>query len=293
MSAGEGIAAKSYTRARRQAVVTGLVGLIGMSIGTLIVTGLMGGFSLPSLVPQPEALIWAAAVVLLLPYVGGSDARLALAAVAAALLIAVATAVAQIGGPAGGAVLFVVAGWKALTLGCAAVLGSIAGVIHVRRPAKESLVSAAGRQGVADSTATGGGSDPADDVGRRRREQRVAPAILFCLVVGVALFFALPVGWFGVYFSIWDVAEPPTTEEVARYEWTAGLAIAALALAMALAIVRRRRGLIITSAVVLVCTFIAAFVFQVPQGRFIPDPAPVVHDDLPVCYGTTGDCPGG
>lgn len=119
-------------------------------------------------------------------------------------------------------------------------------------------------------------------------------AVVLCLVVGAALSVALVWCWFGVYFAIWTPAEPPTTDEIARYEWTAALTLAAFASAILLSVIRRRWSLIVLSAGGLLLALAVAFVFQVPSGRFVPAPAPHVQDrDHPVCFGTTGDCPGG
>src|SRR5690349_4399856 len=110
MAANEGVAVPR-ARARRQGVVTGAVGMIGMSLGTLIVSVLLGGFSwssLQTLVPQVDTLVWALIVAFALPFVGAADLRFAIAAVALGLVVAVVSAVAQFGGM--GDILFVVSG---------------------------------------------------------------------------------------------------------------------------------------------------------------------------------------
>lgn len=313
MTANEGVATPRV-RARRQGLVTALVGVVGLSVGTLLVSVLLGGlswWSLQALIPQLDTLIWAVGVAVALPYVGVRDVRFAIAAIALAVVVAVASAIVQLGGA--GDVLFVAAAWKALTLGCAALLGSTAGVIDARRPERESPTPEVGREEIGVHSVFEGhagngrtGNEHADnghtDNGHTDNEALAAAdrttrglsiAVLLALVAGSALMFALPLGWFRVYFSIWEAADPPTSEEIMLYEWTAGLTLAFFVAAVALAIVRRRRGLIVLSALGLVLGFVVAFMFQVPSGRFMPDPAPVVHEDHPVCYGTTGDCPGG
>lgn len=285
MAANEGLAT-SPIRARRQGIVTGVVGVVGLSVGTLIVSSMFGGLSwlsLQALVPQLDTLVWAVVVALGLPYLGARDVRFAITAVALALALAAASAIVQFGGA--GDVLFVVAAWKMLTLGCAALLGSIAGVLDVRRHERGALAP--------ESMHAEPGARFEVTTAPEGKDRRLSIAIMVTLVAGSALMFALPLGLFQAYFSIWDAPDPPTLEEVSRYEWTAGLTIAAFALAVVLAIVRRRKGLIIASAVGLVLGLAAAFVFQIPTGRFMPAPAPVIHQDYPVCYGTTGDCPGG
>ncbi|GAA3910718.1 hypothetical protein [Microbacterium invictum] len=296
MTANGSVTAATRARARRQGIVTGAVGLAALIIGALIVSGLFGGFawsSLYALVPQLHTLAWAAVVAFALPYVGGRDVRLAVVAVALAPLFAAVAAFVQLGVQGGGA-LFVVAGWQALTLTCAALLGAMAGVIDARRAAGGAPGAEDGQETHDDSPATD--DAPASDAGaaRRRRDGALSVAVLISLAVGGSLMLALPVEWFDVHFSIWTAADPPTADEIARYEWTAALALVAAASAVVLAVVRRRRGLIVASAITVVLGLGAAFVFQVPSGRFIPEPEPVVLEvDYPVCYGTTGDCPGG
>jgi len=288
---------RARARARRQGVVTGLVGVAALSLAALIVSALFGEFawsSLYSLVPQVHTLAWAAIVAFALPYVVHSDRRLAVVSVALAPLVGVVAALVPYG-LQGGGVFFLVAGWQALTLTCVATLGSIAGVIDSRRAATEAApLDPRHEMPVGDSVITGGILTSGAHAARSRWDTVLSVAVLMSLIVCVALVLALPVQWFEVNFSIGQAPDPPTADEVVRYEWTAGLALAAAGLAVALAVVRRRAGLIIASAAALALGLGAAFLFQLPTGRFIPKPAPVVIDeDYPVCYGTTGDCPGG
>ncbi|GAA1995659.1 hypothetical protein [Microbacterium ulmi] len=128
----------------------------------------------------------------------------------------------------------------------------------------------------------------------RRRATILSGVCIALLVIGGALAFVLPTQWLGVYFRIWGEAAVATPAQGTRYLWTAGLSLAVLLAALVVAIVRRGRGLIVLTSLALGCALIGAFVFEVPQGRFWPDPDPVTYDDdFPVCYGTTGDCPGG
>lgn len=140
---------------------------------------------------------------------------------------------------------------------------------------------------IADATVPDGTTDT-------RARTRLTLATVGALVAGSALGLALLLQWFEVYFFIWDPPPPPSPAEGVRYLWTAGLALTLLLAAVILANARGRGGLIVLATVALVCAIIGAFVFQVPKDRFSPQPAD--FDDggpHPVCYGTTGDCPGG
>ena len=113
------------------------------------------------------------------------------------------------------------------------------------------------------------------------------------LVGGSAVALALPVQWLDVYWYIWVPPSPPSAGDGVRYLWTAGLAIALLLTAVVLAWLRGGGGLIALTSIALVCGLLGAFVFQVPKDRFSSGPPEPDDRDTHVCYGTTGDCPGG
>ncbi len=280
----------------RQAAVTAIVGAAAFVVGT-VVAGLVtyhgealvniaaGVFSLP-------LLVWLAlvgALALALP-----RARSGAFAVWAVVAAPVATLIANAPSAAYGGPLLLVLAWQAAGLAGAALVGAIAGVIDRNRVAQD-----AGPRVARDDTAGDAHETAADDAAVERpaapgRRRMLTGATLALLVVGSALAFALPTQWLDVYFAIWDAPPPPTPEDGIRYLWTGGLALAFLLAALVVAVVRRGRGLIVLTAVALGCAVIGALLFQVPQGRFVPRPAPVEDvRDHPVCFGTTGDCPGG
>ena len=129
--------------------------------------------------------------------------------------------------------------------------------------------------------------------GHRNHVWQIVVATL--LTVGGALGLLLFVQWFDVYFTIW---ETPVVSEAdgTRYLWTAGVALVLLAAAIAIAAIRRQRRLGILGGVLLVVTVLFAILFQVPEDRWLPEPANPVPDNteyLP-CFGE-GDpnCLGG
>lgn len=295
MDPDDGVSAMSP--ARRQGIVTAVVGVLAAAIGALIVAsasafGAVSGSSLAAAVLQWDVVAWAAIVAVGLAYVGGGEVRRAVAAIAVAPVVAIVSAMLPFGAASSGALL-IVAGWKAVTLTSAGAVGAIAGVLDVRRRTAATVPPA---DPEVSAPSAGSSTEVADarSGALRRRGQILAAAVLVALIAGGALLFALPMGWFAVTFAIWEPADPPTSDEIARYERTALLALFAFVLAVALAAVRRGKGLVIASVVALLIGLGGAFVFQVPPGRFLPPPAPhVVDDDHPVCFGTTGDCPGG
>ncbi|WP_203581593.1 hypothetical protein [Microbacterium hibisci] len=133
----------------------------------------------------------------------------------------------------------------------------------------------------------------------RSTEQHSARAIasgaaIVLLVVGGVAAFALPAHWAGVYLRIWSDPVVATAEQGDHYVIIAVIALGSLLVAVVAAIWARRRALLWLTAIAFALALLAALVFQVPQGRFGPQPAPVDDGrDFPVCYGTTGDCPGG
>lgn len=276
-------------------MATAIVGAAAFIVGTVIagvvtyrgealVNVAAGALSLP-------LLAWLALVGLLalaLPRArSGAFAGWAVAAAPVATLIANAPTVAY-----GGWLLLVLA-WQAAGLAGAALVGAIAGVIARNRGAEDT-----GLRGARDDVG-GDAHEAAADVAVERaagpdRRRMLTGATLALLVIGAALAFALPTQWLDVYFAIWNAPPPPTPADGIRYLWTAGLSLVFLLAALVIAVVRRGRGLIVLTAVALGCAMLGALLFQVPQGRFIPKPAQVEDvRDHPVCFGTTGDCPGG
>lgn len=253
-----------------QAAVTagaGAVTFVGGSLIAAVAThGAIGFSSLLGYLFSPALLAWLVAVgVLALALPRAREIPFAALTVAAAAL---AAAIANLPVLAAGAWAVLVLAWQALGLIGAALIGAIAGVL-VRR----------------SRTAPGE---------RERRGTVLGGLSLGFLVVGGALAFALPTQWLDVYFALFSAPPPPLPADGARYLWTAGLALVFLVGALVSAAIRRGRGLIILTAIALACAIVGALLFQVPAGRFAPQPAPVEDGrDHPVCYGTTGDCPGG
>jgi hypothetical protein len=129
------------------------------------------------------------------------------------------------------------------------------------------------------------------------RSLRVGPAVIAVLLTtGGALTLSFPRQWFSVYFTIWGPAPTPTDAETARYTATAIAALALTTAGLVLAALQRRRALTVLAGVLLALTLLLGFVFQVPQGRWVPtvpEPAPYNSNYVP-CYGE-GDpnCVGG
>lgn len=138
------------------------------------------------------------------------------------------------------------------------------------------------------------------DTPRDRWPLTVLPIITTLLIaLGGAGIVGLFLQWFGLYFRLWStetyVYEDFGPEGI-RYLVTAGSAVAVLIVAIVLAALRRARGLAALASVLLALCLMAAFVFQVPTGRFIPKPVTYeLPDDYTPCYGGEGDpgCEGG
>ena len=126
---------------------------------------------------------------------------------------------------------------------------------------------------------------------------KVAPiAIALVLTIGGALALSFPYQWFAVYFTIGGPPPRATDAEADKYLATVLAAVALITAAVVLAAVQRRRPLTVLAAVLLALTLLLGFVFQVPQGRWVPrgaDPQPYNSNYVP-CYGE-GDpnCVGG
>jgi hypothetical protein len=123
-----------------------------------------------------------------------------------------------------------------------------------------------------------------------------AIALALTLTLGGALALSLPSQWFRVYFTIWGPAPEASDADGARY---LAAALAALAFSIAgtvIAAVMRRRAFTVLAAVLLALTLVLVFVFQVPQGRWLPsapEPEPYNSNYVP-CF-SAGDpgCVGG
>jgi uncharacterized membrane protein len=118
----------------------------------------------------------------------------------------------------------------------------------------------------------------------------VQVAILIACVASLGLLFF---GWLRVYFVI-EGAPTILRSEVKSYDVVAAVAIALPVAGIVIAAITRSRGFVITQVAILLVMLGAAFVFQVPAGRWLPQPA--THH-LPAnyvpCYSGSGDCPGG
>lgn len=254
---------------RRQAIITIGVGIGAFTVGTLLyrIAGQAtdGAWLWPGLQP----LVWALLVfgVSAMSRNGTTAGRV----LAAVLLAPVATAVDLL--VAGGAqalvatvVMTPVFVWIAAGMLGAATLGAIAGSVAA--------------------------SDPS--AGPRTNSLPLFGASITALAIGGSLAFALAWQWSDVYFTLGGEAVEPSPAAADRYLLTAGIALAFLVLALVLAAVRRRAGMIWLTVAALGLAVLAALVFQVPQGRFFvsENPAPY-NSDAPVCFGTSGDCPGG
>ena len=263
-------------RVRHQGIATAVAGAVAFVAGTVVYAvasaGLGGISSRGYALLSPQLLVWSASVLGLgflarrLADVGFAVTSVALAPVATLLGVFLAQGWA---GVVTSWLMPVFLIWQAAGLMGAALIGAISGVLVARRTQVRPAAATDSPRTALTITAIG------------------------VLVVGSALAFALPMQWFDVYFSIGQPAPDPTPTEGLRYLWTAGLALAFLLAALVMAALRRGRGLIVLTSVALVCALVGAFVFQVPKGRFTPEP---IYDDdrpHPVCYGTTGDCPGG
>lgn len=289
-------------RNRRRFIGTAVAGVLAFVIGTTIFTvaniGLMGVQLLGWALLDPRLLLWVGAVIVLgfagrrLPDVGFAAISVALAPVCT-LLAVLAQQTGAGAPPPLWAIMFVS---QAAGLLGAATVGSITGVVLARRTTTQHAVppNAAAPVATAPDAIATNAAEPGQSAGTRARSGTgLSIAVIVLLVMGSALAFALPMQWFSVYFSIWDAAPPPTESDGDRYLWTAGLALVFLLAAFVVAIVRRGGGLIVLTVIAVSCALIGAFVFQVPQGRFVPEPEPYDGPPHPVCYGTTGDCPGG
>ena len=127
--------------------------------------------------------------------------------------------------------------------------------------------------------------------------KRVGPiALALTLTIGGALALSLPYQWLQVYFTIWGPAPEATDAQGAKYFATALAALGFTVVAVVLASLQRRPAVIVLAAVLLALTLLIGFVFQVPQGRWVPEPAPVepYNSNYVPCFGE-GDpnCIGG
>lgn len=273
-----------------QAVATAGVGALAFLGASLITTASVGGLNAPvalGILTGPQLGLWLLIVaVLTAACVRAPAAVLAILVVVLAPLATLGEIVAVGDGgmlresPFG----LLVFAWRGAGLAGAALVGAVSGVIARRHT--EGLRRAASPA----PAATAG-------LGTRSTERQrliVAGVSAALLVVGAALIFALPLQWLGIYFQIWGSAPAASPAQGDRYLWTASMGLAALVLAVVAAVLRRGAGMIVLTSLALAGALIGAFVFQVPAGRLWPsNDVPAYNEDFPVCYGTTGDCPGG
>ncbi|WP_169582233.1 MULTISPECIES: DUF6234 family protein [Microbacterium] len=264
--------------ATSQAALTAAVGATAFLAGSLLYfalladAGAMSWEGITALITSPQLLIWTLAVA----SIGLIGRRLSPRAVAVwALALAPASTFAGIliayprtlGQPQAlvSPIFLIPFVWQAAGLFGAAVVGVLAG-LALRLRSAHRLPARPIASGVA--------------------------AVL--LVVGGVAALALPAHWASVYFRIWSDPVVATSEQGDRYVAIAATAVGCLLISVVAAICARRRPVVWLTSIALALALLAALVFQVPEGRFAPQPAPA--DDggpHPVCFGTSGDCPGG
>ena len=251
-----------------QAAATAVAGWAVFVGGSLLYGAVIGGTSTLApvlwLLLSPPVLIW-----LVLVLASGLLLRRASGVAFAVMAIALAPVSTLLGAllPFGQGVtatgaLWVALVWQAAGLVGAAAVGALVGfAFRRRRTAKASTLGA---------------------------------AAIILLALGGTLAFTLPMLWFSTYFSIWEPPPEASAEAIGRYQFAAATALIMLSSALVVALVARRRGLAWLVGVALVLALLAAFVFQIPQGRFWPSEPDVPEPrNTHVCFGTTGDCPGG
>lgn len=261
-----------------QAVLTAAVGATAFLAGSLLYVALLVGpgtvslEGITALILSPQLLIWTLAVVTV-GLVGRHLTPRAVAVWALALAPASTFAGVLIAYPSTlsqpqtllSPIFLIPFVWRAAGLVGAAAVGVLAGLALRLRPADRLSARA---------VASG--------------------AAVVLLVVGGVAVLALPAHWASVYFRIWSDPVVATPEQGDRYVAIAATAVASLLVALVAALCARRRAVAWLAAIAFAIALLAALVLQVPEGRFAPQPAPV--DDgtpRPVCFGTSGDCPGG
>ncbi|MBB2975756.1 hypothetical protein FHX49_001323 [Microbacterium endophyticum] len=118
----------------------------------------------------------------------------------------------------------------------------------------------------------------------------LAGLAIMLLTIGGSLAFALPVQWVQMYFRMGSAPVEVTAAQNDRYVWTAGIAVGALLVALVAAALHRKRGLLALTAIAFVCALIAAFIFQVPAGRFSVEGASTSVQPAVSCSALAGDC---
>lgn len=259
-------------------MLTAAVGATAFLAGSFLYFALLAGpgtvslEGIAALITSPQLLVWTLAVVT----VGLIGRRLSPRAIAiwalalapastfAGILIAYPRTLGQ--AQALGSPIFLIPFvWQAAGLFGAAVVGVLAG-LALRLRSADRLSARAIASGAA----------------------------VVLLVVGGVAALALPAHWASVYFRIWSDPVVATPEQGDRYVAIAATAVSCLLSAMVAAICARRRAVVWLTAIAFALALLAALVFQVPEGRFAPQPARADHGGPhPVCYGTSGDCPGG
>lgn len=281
---------RGYVAWAIQAVTTAGSGAVAFLGGSLIASASSGALNTPGvlhLLASAQLGLW----LLLVSLLAAACVR-APAAVLAILVVVLApvTTLVEMAAVGDGGLLaaspfgLVAFAWRAVGIAAAALVGAVVGVIARR------YVEGRARRDAPASTASPTTSGSALD----RRRMLLAGASAALLTAGGALILALPTQWLSIFFTIGGPAPAATEADGERYLRTAGFGVTALVLAVVAAVLRRGAGMIVLTALALACALIGAFVFQVPPGRFWPsDDVPAYNDDFPVCYGTTGNCPGG
>ncbi len=124
----------------------------------------------------------------------------------------------------------------------------------------------------------------------------VTGAGVAALVIGGTLIVALFWQYIDIYFALFGTEVTVTDADGTRYLVTAALAITLLIVAAIIGGIRRVRSLLGWGIALAILALLAAFVLQVPAGRFWVDPGggPPIDDDYVPCFGE-GDpnCVGG
>lgn len=115
------------------------------------------------------------------------------------------------------------------------------------------------------------------------------------LSLGVLLLIALFWQFLDVYFVLDGREVDPSPAQERRYVWTASACVAVMFAGAAMATLASRKVLGPLGGIGVLLAIIAAVVFSVPTGRWIPDPAvQQPPDNYQPCYSGSNDCgPGG
>ncbi|MBA8815065.1 hypothetical protein FHX48_000117 [Microbacterium halimionae] len=140
------------------------------------------------------------------------------------------------------------------------------------------------------TTTTAAATTPAPASSTVSSSRALAGLAIMLLTIGGSLAFALPVQWLQMYFRMGSAPVEVTAAQNDRYVWTAGIAVGALLGALVAAALRRKNGLIALTATAFLCALIAAFLFQVPTGRFSAEAASTSVQPAVSCAAPAGHC---